>query len=115
MDSLGGNNCIDLCCSQICVSEHTAHRFYRYTRRECDERCKGMAGHVEGQWTFHADISLYVVHAIENNIGGRHVKDKACTLSSVRSIIAQAGGKSCTRYGVFVFMRLPLMQSKKNG
>ena len=29
------------------------------------------------------------------------------------SIIAQAGGSTCTRYGVFVFMRLPLMQSKK--
>ena len=46
MDSLGGNNCIDLCCSQICVSEHTAHRFYRYTRRECDERCKGVASFI---------------------------------------------------------------------
>ena len=83
MDSLGGNSCINLCCSQICVSEHTAHRFDRYTRRECDERCKGVPSHVEGQWAFHADVSLYVVHAIENNICGRYVKDKACTLSSV--------------------------------
>ena len=83
MDSLGGISCIDLCCSQICASEHTAHRFDRYTCREYDERCKGVASHVKGQRSFHPDVSLYVVHAIENNIGSRHVKDKACTLSPV--------------------------------
>ena len=38
---------------------------------------------MKGQRTFHADVSLYVVHAIEDNVGGRHVKDKTCTLSSV--------------------------------
>ena len=83
MDSFGGNRCINLCCSQIGVSEHTAHRFNRYTRRECDERCKGVASHVKGQRAFHADVSLYVVHTIEDNVGGRQVKDKPCTLSSV--------------------------------
>ena len=40
-----------------------------------------VAGHVKGQRAFHADVSLYVVHAIEDNVGSRHVKDKACTLS----------------------------------
>ena len=83
MDSLGGNNCIDLCCSQICVSEHTAHRFYRYTRRECDERCKGVASHVKGQRSFHPDVSLYVVHAIEDNVSSRHVKNKTCPYASI--------------------------------
>ena len=83
MDSLGGNSCIDLCCSQICVSEHTAHRFYRYTRRECDERSKGVASHVKGQRSFHPDVSLYVVHSIEDNVGSRHVKNKTCPYASI--------------------------------
>ena len=42
-----------------------------------------MPCHVKGQRSFHADVSLYVVHAIEDNVGGRHVKDKTGTLSSV--------------------------------
>ena len=83
MDSLGGNSCINLCCSQICVSEHTAHRFNRYTCRKRDKRCKGVSCHVKGQRSFHTDISLYIVHAIEDNVGGWNVKDKACTLSPV--------------------------------
>ena len=78
MDSLGGNRRIYLCCSQVGVSEHTAHRFDRYTCRECDKRSKGVASHVKGQWAFHADVSLYVVHAIEDNVGSRHIKDKTC-------------------------------------
>ena len=40
-------------------------------------------------------------------------KTKPARFPLYRSIIAQAGGSTCTRYGVFVFMRLPLMQSKK--
>ena len=65
---------------------------------------------MKGQWAFHTDVSLYVVHAIENNVGGRHVKDKPARFPLYRSIIAQAGGSICTRYGGLVFIRLPLMQ-----
>ena len=93
MDSHGGNSCISLCCSQICVSEHTAHRFYRYTRRECDERSKGVASHVKGQRSFHPDVSLYVVHAIENNVGGRHIKDKTSPYASIAIHDSQCRGK----------------------
>lgn len=70
-----------------------------------------MASHVKGQRSFHTDVSLYVVHAVENNVGSRHIKDKTGTLSLYRSIIAQARGSTCTRYGVLAFIRLPLMQS----
>ena len=83
MDSLGGNRCIYLCCSQVGVSEHATHRFNRNACRERDERCKGVASHVKGQRAFHADVSLYVVHAVVDDVGSRHVKDKACTLPSV--------------------------------
>ena len=42
-----------------------------------------MFSHVKGQRAFHADVSLYEVHAVVDNVGGRHVKDKAYTLSPV--------------------------------
>ena len=42
-----------------------------------------MPRHVKGQRTFHTDVSLYVVHAVDNNVGGWHVKDKTRTLSPV--------------------------------
>ena len=38
---------------------------------------------MEGQRALQADVSLYVVHAVVDDVGSRHVKDKACTLSSV--------------------------------
>ena len=83
MYSFGGNRCIYLCCSQVGVSEHTAHRFNRYTCRKRDKRCKGVSCHVKGQRSFHTDISLYIVHAIEDNVGGWNVKDKACPYPSI--------------------------------
>ena len=93
MDSFGGNRCIYLCCSQVGVSEHTAHRFDRNACRERDKRSKGMASHVEGQRSLHADVSLYVVHTIEDNVGGRHVKDKACPYPSLTIHDSQRRGK----------------------
>ena len=48
---------------------------------------------MKGQRAFHADVSLYVVHAIENNICGRHVKDKACTLSPIPLYYRPSRGK----------------------
>lgn len=93
MDSLGGNRRIYLCCSQIGMSEHTAHRLDRYTCRERDKRSKGVPGHVKGQRSFHADVSLYVVHAIEDNVGGRYVKDKTCTFSPIPLHYRPSGGK----------------------
>ena len=83
MDSLGGNRSVYLCCLQIGVSEHTAYRLYRYTCRERDERCKGVAGHVKCQRAFHADVSLYVMHAIVDNVLCRYIKDKSRPYSSV--------------------------------
>ena len=38
---------------------------------------------VEGQRSFHADVSLYVVHTIEDDVVSRHIKDKICTFSPV--------------------------------
>src|SRR3712207_3384430 len=83
MDSLGGNRCIDLCCSQVGMSEHTAHCLYRHASRERNKRSKGVSCHVKGQRRLHADVSLYVVHAVVDDVSSRHVKDKTCTLSSV--------------------------------
>ena len=38
---------------------------------------------MKGQRSFHTDISLYIVHAIEDNVGGWNVKDKACPYPSI--------------------------------
>ena len=75
------------------MSEHTAHRFDRNACRERDKRSKGMASHVKGQRSFHADISLYVVHTIEDNVGSWNVKDKACPYPSITIHDSQRRGK----------------------
>ena len=52
-----------------------------------------MPCHVKGQRAFHADVSLYVVHAIENNVGGRHIKDKTSPYASIAIHDGQCRGK----------------------
>ena len=38
---------------------------------------------MKGQRSFHPDVSLYVVHAIEDNVSSRHVKNKTCPYASI--------------------------------
>ena len=93
MDSFGGNRRIDLCCPEVGMSEHTAHRFNRNACRERDERCKGVASHVKGQRAFHADVSPYIVHAIEYNVSSRDIKYKASPYPSIAIHDCQRRGK----------------------
>ena len=52
-----------------------------------------MPCHVEGQWAFHTDVSLYVVHAIENNVGSRNIKYKTSPYASIAIHDSQRRGK----------------------
>lgn len=62
---------VDLCRADITVSEHLAECFHWYAvgKAYCGREC--VPSHVKGQRSFHADVSLYVVYAIEDNVGSR--------------------------------------------
>ena len=60
---------VDLCRTDIAVSEYLAERFHRNTIGKAYCGRKGVASHVKGQRSFHPDVSLYVVYAIEDNVG----------------------------------------------
>ena len=52
-----------------------------------------MPCHVEGQRAAHADVSLYVVHAIEDDICSRNIKYKTSLYASIAIHDSQRGGK----------------------
>lgn len=102
---------VDLCCADIAVSEHLAECFHRNTIGKANRsRERGRAMWKVSGLSIPTFRCMWCMPLRIMSVVGTS-KTKPARFPLYRSIIAQAGGRTCTRYGVLVFMRLPLMQS----
>ncbi len=103
-DFLVGDTGVDLCCLDICVAEHLAHRFDGYTLAECHSGCEGVARQMEREVLLDAaDVGNLLQITVEFLIGDDRQKLTIEILAFILFSILIAGGSSGTVTFVLVF------------